>query len=206
MLFEKRFWPLIADGSVTVTYRRWKRPQVVAGRPYRTPGGIVDVVAVEEIDPATITDDDATRAGYPDAATLRAELDRRGQATSASGGPPPVLWIEFRLSERPDPRAVLAADIDLDDEARSAVELRLARLDKASPHGPWTADVLELIDRRPGVRAGDLAAELGRERLRFKADVRKLKALGLTESLPIGYRLSPRGRAYLQSRNRQQSR
>jgi hypothetical protein len=31
----------------------------------------------------------------------------------------------------------------------------------------------------------------------FKIDVRKLKNLGLTESLDIGYRLSPRGRAYL---------
>lgn len=47
------------------------------------------------------------------------------------------------------------------------------------------------------VRAGDPAADLGRERLEFKADVRKLKRLGLTESLEIGYRLSTRGRAYL---------
>ena len=57
--------------------------------------------------------------------------------------------------------------------------------------------MLRLIADRPGVRAGDLAAESGRERLEFKADVRKLKALGLTESLEVGYRLSPRGRAYL---------
>ena len=35
-----------------------------------------------------------------------------------------------------------------------------------------------------------------REIAPFKADVRKLKELGLTESLRIGYRLSPRGRAY----------
>ena len=27
----------------------------------------------------------------------------------------------------------------------------------------------------------------------FKRDVRKLKALGLTESLKVGYRISPRG-------------
>ena len=47
------------------------------------------------------------------------------------------------------------------------------------------------------MRAGDLAAELGPGALAFKADVRKLKALGLTESLEIGYRLSPRGRAWL---------
>ena len=47
------------------------------------------------------------------------------------------------------------------------------------------------------MRAADLAAALGREKLPFKADVRKLKALGLTESLERGYRLSPRGRAWL---------
>ena len=37
----------------------------------------------------------------------------------------------------------------------------------------------------------------GRERLAFKADVRKLKELGLTESLEVGFQLSPRGRAVL---------
>jgi hypothetical protein len=57
--------------------------------------------------------------------------------------------------------------------------------------------VLRLIADRPGTRAADLAAELGREKLPFKAEVRKLKELGLTESLQVGYRLSPRGRAYL---------
>ena len=58
-------------------------------------------------------------------------------------------------------------------------------------------DRLALIAERPAVRAGDLAESLGRERLSFKADVRKLKNLGLTLSLEIGYRLSPRGEAYL---------
>lgn len=47
------------------------------------------------------------------------------------------------------------------------------------------------------MRAANLAALLGRETLPFKADVRRLKALGLTESLDVGYRLSPRGRAFL---------
>jgi hypothetical protein len=45
--------------------------------------------------------------------------------------------------------------------------------------------------------AADIAASIGREKLPFKADVRKLKELGLTESLDVGYRLSPRGRAFL---------
>ena len=74
---------------------------------------------------------------------------------------------------------------------------RLARLDRASHHGPWTMTALGLIRDRPGVRAGDLAAAVGRDRASFKVDVRKLKELGLTESLEVGYRLSPRGRALL---------
>ena len=56
---------------------------------------------------------------------------------------------------------------------------------------------LELIGRRPATVSTDLAAELGRDRPSFKLDVRKLKALGLTISLERGYRLSPRGEAYL---------
>jgi hypothetical protein len=49
----------------------------------------------------------------------------------------------------------------------------------------------------PSGDAADLADSLDREMQPFKIDVRKLKNLGLTESLDIGYRLSPRGRAYL---------
>ena len=58
------------------------------------------------------------------------------------------------------------------------------------------AELRRRLDR-PEVRAADLAAAAGRERLAFKADVRKLKELELTESLEVGYRLSPRGRALL---------
>ena len=52
--------------------------------------------------------------------------------------------------------------------------------------------VLDVIRRRPATRAADLAAEeFGRERDPFKIDVRKLKNLGLTHSLEVGYELSP---------------
>ena len=56
---------------------------------------------------------------------------------------------------------------------------------------------MAIIDRSPGVRAPELAAELERETQSWKTDVRKLKEKGLTESLAIGYRLSPRGEAVL---------
>ena len=77
---------------------------------------------------------------------------------------------------------------------------RLSAIDARSPRGPWTWSVLELIARHPATRAADLAPMVGRERLPFKADVRRLKELGLTESLRVGYRLSPRGRALLERR------
>ena len=69
---------------------------------------------------------------------------------------------------------------------------------QSEPVGTWTAEALQLLSDQPGVRAGDLAADLGMDKARFKTNVRKLKGLGLTESLKVGYRLSPRGRAVLE--------
>ncbi|HEX6232188.1 MAG TPA: hypothetical protein VFZ63_03595 [Jiangellaceae bacterium] len=192
MLFEKRFWPGLADGSITVTYRRWRRPQVIAGRSYRAAGQILDVSSVSAVDEASISDADAVAAGYPDAASLRADLRGNGDRR--------LYRIEFTRSDRPDPRAELAANASVDEAQLAEIERRLDRLDRASRYGPWTRATLRLIADHPARRAGDLAEMVGRERAPFKLDVRKLKNLGLTESLEVGYRLSPRGRAYLTAR------
>jgi predicted transcriptional regulator len=57
--------------------------------------------------------------------------------------------------------------------------------------------MLTLIERHPETKAAELAEQTHRDLQPFKRDVRKLKELGLTESLERGYRLSPRGRAVL---------
>jgi len=57
-----------------------------------------------------------------------------------------------------------------------------------------------LIERRPHQRAPDLAEEMGLETQPFKANVRKLKNLGLTLSFNPGYDLAPRGKAYLEAK------
>lgn len=188
MLFAQRFWAPIAAGEIQLTFRRWKRLQVLAGRRYRTAAGILEVESVDGIEPDAITDDEARASGYPDAATLISDL--RGSDDL------PVYRIAFHVVPGVDPRDELAATDSLSAEDVAELDRRLDRLDRASSHGPWTRGVLNLIAARPGVRAGDLAEELGRERLPFKADVRKLKNLGLTKSLPVGYELSPRGMAY----------
>lgn len=146
------------------------------------------------VDPATLTDADARPAGYRTADELRADL--RGTPGDR------VHVLRVRPVDGPDPRAELAADANLTDTDIAEIDRRLDRLDRASPTGPWTAAVLAAIRAEPGRRAGDLAAAAGREMLPFKADVRKLAALGLTISLPVGYRLSPRGEKYFTTSSR----
>jgi hypothetical protein len=187
VLFRQRFWAGLADGSVTLAFRRWKRPTVKTGGRQTTPAGVLAIDDVREIDEREITDADARRSGFAGREELIDELaGREGR----------LYRIAFHLAGE-DPRVALRERSDLTAEDLAEIERRLARLDRSSTHGPWTDDVLRLIESRPGVRAGDLADALGRERLPFKADVRKLNALGLTESLEVGYRLSPRGRAWL---------
>jgi hypothetical protein len=189
MLFEQRFWELIARGEVTVTFRRWKRRQAVAGHRYRTPMAIIEADAVDVVTVDEITDADARAGGHPDRDALIGDL---------RGTPDLALYrIRFHVVDEPDPRAELAADATLGTEDRAEIDMRLDRLDRASAQGPWTRETLRLIERSPATRAGDLADEVGRERLPFKTDVRKLKNLGLTISLGVGYELSPRGHAYL---------
>ncbi len=189
MRFTKPFWSGIAEGRITVAYRGWAAPTVVAGRPYRTGGGRIEVVVVAEITPAEITDDDAARAGYPSAAEALAQVRLDGDRR--------LHRVEFRLLDEPDPREELAAADHLTDDDIAEISARLDRLDRASKSGPWTERTLLLIEAHPARRAPDLAELDGRETQPFKLDVRKLKNLGLTRSLKIGYELTPRGRANL---------
>jgi hypothetical protein len=192
VLFEARFAAGIADGSVNLTFRRWKRCQATPGRTYRTAAGRIEVETVDVVTSDAITDAEARRAGYPDAATLVGDL--RGTPGL------PVYRVAFHPAAGPDPHDELAADASLTDDDIAELDKRLARLDAASSHGPWTEAVLRAIAARPATRAPDLAESFGRDTAPFKIDVRKLKNLGLTISLPVGYRLSPRGQAYLRTR------
>ena len=118
-----------------------------------------------------------------------------------SGDPElPLHRVEFHVLSEPDPRDQLAGADALDDGDLAEIDRRLDRLDRASPRGPWTRQMLALIAERPATRAAELAGELGRETQPFKTDVRKLKNLGLTHSLEVGYEVSPRGQAYLDRR------
>jgi hypothetical protein len=177
----------IVAGRVTLAFRRWDRPHAKAGALHRTPVGLVAIDAVDVVPLGTITAADARAAG----AESRAELLRFLRGRDGR-----VYRMQLRYAGA-DPRIALRADAALSEADLAFIRARLARLDQASRKGAWTRDVLELIAANPARRAPDLAAIRGLPTQPFKADVRKLKELGLTESLDIGYRISPRGRAYL---------
>jgi hypothetical protein len=177
----------IRRGDVDLAFRRWDRPRVRVGTRLRTAVGLVEVTSVEQVPESRLRAEDARRAGAASLASLRRALAHR---------PDGSVWRVGLRYAGPDPREELREQVPDADEV-ALLRAWLDRLDRASRAGPWTRATLELIDRRPGVRAPDLAAELGRETLDLKRDVRKLKEKGLTESLAIGYRLSPRGEAVL---------
>jgi hypothetical protein len=174
MLFRPADLDGIASGRITLAFRCWERPRVKQGSRLTTAIGVLEVTAVEVVERPT--DEDARAAGYTDADHVLASFTRRSGA---------LHRIALHLAG-PDPRIALR-EVPPDDTL-------LARLHHM---GPWTFEYLQAIADRPGVRAADLAESFGRERLDFKRDVRKLKQLGLTESLDVGYRLSPRGTATL---------
>ena len=189
MLFRPATLQGIADGSVTLAFRRWDRPRVRPGGRQRTPVGVVAFDTVEAVARDSLTEEDARDAGLAGLNELLALVDRRPSGE--------IYRVELRLAG-PDPRVTLREAVPAAGQI-DEISRRLERLDRSSRHGPWTLAVLRSIADQPGVRAADLATSHGRERAPFKLDVRKLKELGLTESLRPGYRLSPRGRAVLEA-------
>jgi hypothetical protein len=188
VLFRRRSLDGIRAGEITLAFRRWDRPRARAGGRQRTLIGELAIDSVEPVARRSITAADAHRAGHASLKELLAELDARGDAQ---------IWrIELHWAGE-DPRRSLREQAELSAGEVDQLRARLRRFDDASHHGPWTRQTLGLIAANPEVRAEDLAASIGREKLPFKRDVRKLKELGLTESLLVGYRLSPRGRALL---------
>jgi hypothetical protein len=179
VLFNHNVWAGLADGTVTVAFRRWKRPTVKPGGTLQSPGGLLAIDEVTPIGPQDINDADARAAGAADREAVLASLRPDGQ----------LYRVRFhRVGD--DPRIALRQCTDFDDAELSELTRAVTRL-------PWAGPILRLIADNPGVVSTELAPQVGFDRAPFKEKVRRLKALGLTESLDVGYRLSPRGAALL---------
>ena len=189
MLLNRATADGIADGSITLVLRRWEAARVRPGGTQRTSAGTIRIDAVTAY-PAgyRVSDEQARRAGYPDADAAMTQLDRRGNGSIYA------IAVSYLA---PDERPALAADDRLTSADLAGISARLDRWDAASRGRPWTRETLALIAANEAVRAPDLAARMGFDTVGFKRNVRKLKGLGLTISLDVGYRISPRGKAFL---------
>lgn len=194
MLFKKAFLEKIRDGRATLAFRRWRRPTVKSGGTLLTAVGELPIVSVTQVALEEISEQDAAQAGYESRESLLRELSRRSEGD--------LYKVELGAL-RPDPRIALRESTELTNEEIRGLSERLRRLDERAAHGPWTQQTLEAIAGRPGVRAGELCELVGLEKETFKLNVRKLKNLGLTESLGTGYRLSPRGQRVLEALQRE---
>jgi hypothetical protein len=190
MLFTAATLRGLADGRVNCTYRRWEVVRPKVGSRFTTAAGVVEVTSITPAREDLLTEQDAADAGFDSVAALV-------KWTSAKGGGD-LYRIDIVLAG-PDPRVELRSD-QLTPADVSALRAKLERMDRAAEQ-PWTHSTLRQIQRFPGVVSTELAAEAGQDRPTYKLRVRRLKALGLTESLERGYRLSPRGQAYLAALN-----
>jgi hypothetical protein len=174
----------IVAGTITVAFRRWDKPRINVGSRIRNARGVVEITSLEEV--RKITEKDARAAGFESAAALLKLLDKKSTGDR--------LYRIGVTYGGPDPRHALRESGDIDADELASLRKRLARMDGDAP---WTRTYLQLIADNPEVVARELAPLVGMERDPFKIKVRRLKDLGLTASLLVGYRISPRGKALL---------
>ncbi len=189
MLLKQTVLEAIAAGHVAEVYRNWKRPTVKAGGTLNTAVGQLAILAVDQIDGTKLTAAAAKRAGFATKDELIQSL-RTGEDRQ-------LYRVRVELAGE-DPRIALRNSSALSDEEVAELQAAFDRFDKLPvPPGLEPLALLQLIAENEGVRAPDLAESFGVETKWFKSRIRRLKSRGLTESLRIGYRLSPRGQAAL---------
>lgn len=195
MLLNRAELEAIRDDGRDLVFRRWRRPTVRAGGTLRTAIGELSIHEVAVVEPDEIDDAQARRAGFPDAAAVLEWLfaPRAAPARARTAAPDadsPIYRVRVSYLGA-DPRVALRQQ-RLARSELAAMVTRVQAMDTRSAR-PWAQQALALIRRWPARRAPELAELAGWETAPWKANVRRLKELGLTESLPVGYRLSPRG-------------
>ena len=188
MLIRVRDLQLIAVGRIPVVFRRWTRPTVKSGGTLRTTVGVLSIEFVEPIVEAELSASDANAAGFSDVDAVRVSLSNRTEG--------PLFRIRLHL-QGADPRTALRNATAMSSREVGLLQAKLDRMDRSFRYGAWTLKILEAVRNDPGRRAADLALRLSLKKEWLKVSIRKLKELGLTESLDVGYRISPRGAAFL---------
>ena len=98
MQFSPELRELVADGTITVSYRLWSRPQVKVGGVYRTASVTIEVDDVELLPFSSITDEDLALTGEVDLESLR----RRAAHAGPIHDDTPLYRVAFHVCRTED--------------------------------------------------------------------------------------------------------
>jgi hypothetical protein len=137
----------IANGNITLVLRHWDVPRAKVGGTQRTSAGTIRIDAVTQYPGRyRVTAAQARAAGYPDAKSAQADLDRRPARHTYA------IEVSYLA---PDERPDLAADDRLSGSDVDAISARLQRWDTASDGSPTQRT---RPDHQPRCRLPDFTA------------------------------------------------
>jgi len=96
--FSRELRDLVADGTITVSYRLWSRPKVRVGRVYRSGAVSIEIDDVDLVPFSSITDDDLAETGEPDREALRRRAAHAGPIDEDTL----VFRVEFHVVTPPE--------------------------------------------------------------------------------------------------------
>src|SRR4051794_4483624 len=102
MQFTQDSHAAVADGTITVTFRLWKRPHAKVGGRYSVGTAVIEVDEMELIPFGAITDQDVRDAGAPNLDALRDRAAHAGPIDDDTL----VFRIDFHVVEPIERRAV----------------------------------------------------------------------------------------------------
>ena len=98
MQFSPDLRARVADGTITVSVRRWSRPQVKVGGTYRTAAAWIEVDDLDLVPFSALTDEDLACTGEPDRDALRRRAAHAGPVDDDTF----VYRVEFHVVRRAD--------------------------------------------------------------------------------------------------------
>ncbi|NNE27893.1 MAG: hypothetical protein HKN09_13700 [Saprospiraceae bacterium] len=188
MLFKIKDLQAIKKGKIDLAFRNWKSARVKVDSVINTAIGQIKINSIEKSRIAHISPEDIKRSGNENLSSLLKILKVNAEDE--------VFRIALSYHGE-DPRIKLRNQESISSVQFEEVKFKLDRMDGRSSTGPWTMQVLKLIQNHPHQRAQFLADTLERDKDKLKINIRKLKNMGLTQRHEVGYTISPLGKAYL---------
>ena len=97
MQFSPELRDLVADGTITVSYRLWSRPKVKVGGTYRSAEVWIEIDDIDLVPFSSVTSEDLAQTGEPDLESLR----RRAAHAGPIHDDTLVHRVEFHLVTHP---------------------------------------------------------------------------------------------------------